>query len=109
MNDGRLVRFELAELHLDLGRERLDQRLLVRVTRSDRLDQRGRTAEVTLAHVEQHEDRLLGEEAEPADLLLVVGLERHVADRRAGLEGRPSARRRTRSSRSFDSRSACVP
>ena len=46
----------------------------------------GRRRQVALADVEQDEDRLLGQEAEAADGLLVVGIEVEVADRRAGLE-----------------------
>ena len=42
--------------------------------------------QVPFADVEQDEDRLLGQEAEAADRLLVVGIEAQVADRRAGLE-----------------------
>jgi hypothetical protein len=37
-------------------------------------------------HVEQHEDGLLGQEPVPAERLLLVGIERLVADRPAGLE-----------------------
>ncbi len=46
----------------------------------------GAPARSPLADVEQHEDRLLGEEPEAADGLLLVGVEAEVADRRAGLE-----------------------
>ena len=46
----------------------------------------GRRREVPLADVEQHEHGLLGQEAEAADRLRVVGIEPQVADRRAGLE-----------------------
>src|SRR6476660_10387108 len=50
------------------------------------LDQRRNARQVTLADVQQHEDRLLGQEPEPADRLRVVIVETEVADRRAGLE-----------------------
>ena len=51
-----------------------------------------RAGEVALADVEQHEHRLLGEEPEAAERLLLVGVERLVADRAAGLERRLEAR-----------------
>ena len=46
----------------------------------------GRLGEVALADVEQHQDGLLGQEAEAADRLLLVGVEVEVPDRRARLE-----------------------
>ena len=54
--------------------------------RAIRATSAGAAAQVALADVEQDEDRLLGQEAEAADRLLVVGIEAEVADRRAGLE-----------------------
>ena len=67
--DRRLVVVQLADLHLDPRREGLDQRGLVLVASPAGGAQlasaaRGRSA---LADVEQHEDRLLGQEAEAAD------------------------------------------
>ena len=65
--------------------------------------------DVALADVQQDEDRLLGQEPEAADRLLLVGVEA----RRRGSASRPRApalsRPRTASSRSFASRSAGVP
>ena len=82
----RLVGLELAELHLDPGRQGLDQGVPVVVRRAHPRDERRRGRQVAFADVEQDEDRLLGQEAEAADRLLVVGIEAQVADRRAGLE-----------------------
>ena len=56
----------------------------------------------------QDEDRLLGQEPEAADRLLLAVVELDVADRPAGLE-RLLEPARTTSSRSFDSRSAGDP
>ena len=61
------------------------------VTGRDRGDERRRRAQVPLADVEQHHDRLLGEEPEAADGLLVVRVQVLVADRRAGIEPRLQA------------------
>ena len=56
------------------------------IAAADPLDQRRSACQIALADVEQHEDRLLGQEPEPADRLRVVIVETEVADRRAGLE-----------------------
>ncbi len=85
---GGLVGFQLAQLHLDPGRQGLHHDVLVLVSRQ-RSRPRGRASSrhVPLPDVEEHEDRLLGEEPEAADGLRVVGIEAQVADRRPGLEG----------------------
>ncbi len=81
-----LVGLELAELHLDLGRQRVDHGVLVVVAGGDRRDQLGLAGDVALAHVEQHQDGLLGQEPEAPDGLGLVGIEAQVADGRARLE-----------------------
>ena len=87
MNTRRLVRLELAQLHLDPRRQRLDHHVRRAGSRRRSRSTSGRRlGQVLLADVEEHEDRLLGEEPEPADGLLLVGVETQVADRRAGLE-----------------------
>ena len=52
----------------------------------DPLDQGRRRGDLRLADVEQDQDRLLGQEPEPPDPLLLVRIERQVADRRPGLQ-----------------------
>jgi hypothetical protein len=84
----RVVRLELAELHLDLRRERVDERLVMGIVLRDALDQLGGTRQISFADVEQDENGLLGEEPKAADRLLFVRLELDVANRPLGLEGR---------------------
>ena len=57
----------------------------------DVLDDRGLARDVALADVQEHEHRLLGEEPEAADRLLLVGGELLVADRAAGGQARVEA------------------
>jgi hypothetical protein len=83
---GRLVGLQLAELHLDLRREGLDERVLVAIAGADPLDQRGSGRDVALADVQEDEDGLLGQEPEAADRLGLVDVEAQVPDRPAGLE-----------------------
>ena len=75
MNDGGLVGLELAELHLDPRRERVDDRVLVAYRRRSPSTRSGARGDVAFADVEQDEDRLLGQEAEAADRLLLVRVE----------------------------------
>ena len=89
--DGRLVGLELAELHLDPGREGLDEGLAMSVGRAKGRRSLPRPGDVALADVQQDEDRLLGQEPEPADRLLLVGVELDIADRRALLQRRLQA------------------
>ena len=67
--------------------EAVDERVLVVVAGADGLDELPGPCEVALADVEQDEHRLLGQEPEAADRLLLVVVELDVADRPAGLEG----------------------
>ena len=60
--------------------------VLVVVAGCDPLDERRRRGELPFPDVEQDEDRLLGQEPEAADRLLLVGVEAEVADRLAGLQ-----------------------
>ena len=64
-----LLGLELTELHLDLRREGLDHRVLVRIAGADALDEGGRLGQLPFPDVEQDEDRLLGQEAETTDRL----------------------------------------
>ena len=54
------------------------------VSSGDRRHQFGLSGDIAFAHVEQHEHRLLAEEAKATDRLLLVGTEDRVADRQAG-------------------------
>ena len=71
--DGRLVGLELAQLHLDLGRQRVDQRGRVPIASGEPGHDLGLARQVGLADVEQYQDRLLGQEAEATDRLLLIG------------------------------------
>src|SRR5436190_23719904 len=66
----------------------MGQRLPVVIPSSERGDALACPGEVPLADVQQDEDRLLGQEAEAADRLLVLRLERGVTDRRSLLQRR---------------------
>src|SRR5687767_7019854 len=58
----------------------------MRVARRNPLDEVTGAGEIRLADVEQHEHRLLGQEAKAADRLLLVRLELDVANRAFGFE-----------------------
>ncbi len=83
MNAAGLVGFELAELHLDPRRQGIDEGVAMVVAAGDPGHELRLARDVRLAHVEQHEDGLLGQEAEATDGLLVVSVELDVADRAA--------------------------
>ena len=77
----RLVGVQLAELHLDPGGQEVDQGVTVGIP-GGHLGRAARGCrKVALADVEQDEDRLLGQEAEAPQVLLLVRIERLVADR----------------------------
>ena len=84
---GGLFLVQLAELHLDPGRERVHERVPVVVASGDRRHELAGSREVALTHVQEDEDRLLGQEAEAPQGLLLVGIEPGVADRMAVREG----------------------
>src|ERR1019366_6412235 len=79
----RLVRLELAELHLDPRRERVDHPPAALVATGDAGHDLGLTGDIALAHVEQDEDRFLGEEAEASKGLFLVAVQLDIADRGA--------------------------
>jgi hypothetical protein len=82
----RVLRLQLPQLHLDPRRQVIDHRVLVGVAGGKRGRPSRSGREIRLAHVEQDEHWLLGQEAEAAHRLgLVIG-EPGVADRVAGLE-----------------------
>jgi hypothetical protein len=85
---GGLVGLEFAELHLDPGGQRVDEGVTVVVGGGDPLDERRAGGDLALADVQEHEDGLLGQEAEATDCLPVVEVEAQVADRPAGVEAR---------------------
>ena len=90
--DGGLLLGQLADLHLDARRERLDQgrpvRDPARDAGHDRGARRGMSASPMLS---SDEHRLLGQEAEAADALGVVLGQLQVADRPPRREGRQDA------------------
>ena len=73
--DLRLLLVELPDLHLDAGAEWHDAGPGVVDARGHVPGQGVGTGEVRLADVEQHQDRLLGQEAEAPDAQLLVGRE----------------------------------
>ncbi len=81
---GGLVGLELAQLHLDPGGQRIDERIPMDVALGDPGHDLGFPGDVALADVEQDEDRLLAQEPEATQDLLLVAVEVEVADGRAG-------------------------